>query len=146
MKTALIASDHAGFDLKALFLSQPAGAFGDEALRFEDLGPTDKSSVDYPDYAKRLCVELLSGKASVGILICGSGQGMNIQANRFKGIRSALCWDLSSAKLAREHNNANILCLGSRLIPFGYALEIAKIFLQTPFLGGRHQNRLDKLD
>ena len=138
----LIASDHAGLPLKKHLIAE----LSREGVEFIDLGPEDEKSVDYPDFAKKLCEALLSKKATRGILMCGSGQGMAITANRFKGIRAALCWDLPSSELARKHNDANVLCLGARLIPFGYAAEIAKKFLSTPFEGGRHQNRVRSID
>lgn len=144
----LIASDHGGFALKTHLIQTLGASYlpGESSSEFADLGPSDEKSVDYPDFAKKLCEKLLAGEGHFGILVCGSGQGMNMKANRYKGIRSALCWDLPSAKLSREHNNANVLCLGGRLIPFGYATEIAKTFLSTEFLGGRHEARVKKLD
>lgn len=144
MKKILIASDHAGFPLKEQLKRELTVL--DQSIEFIDLGTTDEKSVDYPDFSKKLAKAFLDGKGEAGILICGSGQGMAMGANRFKSIRAALCWDLPSAQLSRRHNDANILCLGSRLLPFGYAVEIAKVWLQTPFEGGRHQSRLDKLD
>jgi len=140
----LIASDHAGFSLKQHLIKElPAIT---EGLEFIDLGTHDEKSVDYPDFSKKLAQEFLSKKGDFGILICGSGQGMAMGANRFKHIRAALCWDIPSSQLSRRHNDANVLCLGSRLIPFGYAVEIAKVWLSTPFEGGRHQGRVSKLD
>jgi ribose 5-phosphate isomerase B len=141
MTRLLIASDHAGLPLK-----EHLKTLG-KALEIEwiDLGTTNESSVDYPDFAEKLAKELLAGKAALGVLVCGSGQGMAIKANRFKGIRAALAWDQTVARLSREHNNSNILCLGSRLIPFGLAEEILKTWIATPFAGGRHQGRVDKL-
>ncbi len=136
----IIASDHAGCDLKKLLL--------EELKTFEvlDLGPSDSSSsVDYPDYAKKLCNEILSTKEAKGILICGTGIGMSITANRFSGIRAALCSDTYSAKMSRMHNDANVLCLGSRVIGVGLALEILKTWLNTAYEGGRHQKRIDKM-
>ena len=140
----LIASDHGGLSLKNYLLKEAVSLGTD--VEFIDLGAHDENSVDYPDYAKKLSQELLNKKADKGILVCGSGQGMAIQANRFKGIRAALCWDVPSAKLSREHNNSNVLCLGNRLIPHGLATEIVKVWLQTPFAGGRHEKRTEKLD
>jgi ribose 5-phosphate isomerase B len=141
----LIASDHAGFDLKKYMIQELSAVVRD--LELIDLGPdTSTKSVDYPDYSRKLCEALTAGKGEYGILICGSGQGMAMQANRFKGIRAALCWDLPSAKFSRLHNDANVLCLGGRLIPFGYAIEIAKLWLETTFEGGRHLARIKKFD
>lgn len=133
----LIASDHAGLDLKKYFLNE----FKD--IHFEDLGTKEEASVDYPDYADLLCKKIKPNE--IGILICGSGQGMAMRANKYPHIRAALCWDLTSARLAREHNNANVLCLGARLIPFGLAKDIFSVFLKTNFLGDRHETRVKKL-
>lgn len=141
MKKIFIASDHGGFKLKS-FLVQQLGVHHE----LIDLGPKDDKSVDYPDYAKILSENVLKNSGSQGILLCGSGQGMAITANKFKGIRAALCWDEVSAKLSREHNNTNVLCLGGRLIPDGLALLICEKWLTTEFAGGRHQNRVSKMD
>lgn len=139
-KNILIASDHAGLDLKSHLLKR----FPD--LPFLDLGTHTTDSVDYPDFAVQLCRELEGRlKDSCGILICGSGQGMAIRANRFPFVRAALCWSEETARLAREHNNANVLCLGGRLLDTTLAEKIVTLFLQTPFAGGRHQGRVDKL-
>lgn len=140
-KTIFIACDHAGLEMKKHLLSRFPG------LPFKDLGTHNGDSVDYPDYAAKLCRELEGHlKDSVGILVCGSGQGMNIRANRFSFIRSALCWNEEVAQLAREHNNANVLCLGGRLVSFPQAEKIVDTFLKTSFAGGRHQQRVDKLN
>lgn len=140
-KTIFIASDHAGLDLKRHLLNRYPH------LPFKDLGTMNGDSVDYPDYADRVCRELEGRVADAcGILICGSGQGMAIRANRFKWIRAALCWSEEVAALAREHNDANVLCLGGRLLTFPMAEKIFDTFLSTPFAGGRHQGRVDKLN
>lgn len=140
-KTIFIASDHAGLELKRHFLARLPH------LPFQDLGTDSPDSVDYPDFAAKLCHKLESRLADAcGVLICGSGQGMAIRANRFPFIRAALCWNEEVAKLAREHNDANVLCLGGRLITFPQAELILDTFLKTPFLGGRHQGRVDKLN
>jgi ribose 5-phosphate isomerase B len=141
MKKLLIASDHAGFELKTELIKSFTSNF-----EFIDLGPSSQESVDYNDYAKKLCEALLSGKGDMGLLICGSGQGMVIQANRFKGIRAALCWSVESARLSRSHNNANVLCLAARLIDSPLNKEIAKTWLSTDFEGGRHLKRTEKFD
>lgn len=140
-KTIFIASDHAGLEMKKHLLMRFPG------FPFKDLGTHNGDSVDYPDYAAKLCLEM-EGRLSdsVGILVCGSGQGMNIRANRYPFIRSALCWNEEVAQLAREHNDANVLCLGGRLISFPQAEKILDVFLHTPFAGGRHQKRVDKLN
>jgi len=139
--TIFIASDHAGLEMKKHLLSRFPG------LPFKDLGTHNGDSVDYPDYAAAVCREMEGRlKDSCGILVCGSGQGMNMRANRFPFIRSALCWNEEVAQLAREHNDANVLCLGGRLISFPQAEKILDVFLNTPFAGGRHQKRVDKLN
>ena len=136
-----IASDHAGFDLKAnivLFLSE---------LRYEvnDMGPATSNSVDYPDYGISLAQAVTANKISRGIVICGTGIGMSIVVNRFPGIRGTLCSDVYTAKLCREHNDSNVLIMGGRVVDHGLAREIVKVWLNTPFEGGRHQKRLDKI-
>jgi ribose 5-phosphate isomerase B len=139
----LIASDHAGFELKqALQKALPN-------LEWQDLGPKDASRVDYPDYAEALAKKVANGEAQQGILICGSGIGMSIAANKVHGIRAAVVENPIAARLAREHNNANILCLGARFTAPEYAAEIAQAWLNTPFDskagGGRHQTRIEKI-
>lgn len=137
----LIASDHAGFDMKeALKRLLPDFAF-------TDLGPKNMDRVDYPDFARKLTRKLVAEKSfTAGILICGSGIGMSIAANRVAGIRAALVENPTSARLAREHNDANVLCLGSRFLAPEYAAEIARIFIQTEFSqDARHQGRVQKL-
>lgn len=146
MKTRLlIASDHAGFQMKQ-FVMERLKDDGHNQIDWLDCGPANDQSVDYPDYAQKLCERLLKGEATFGVLICGSGQGVVMTANRFKGIRAALPWDLVSAQLSRAHNNANVVCIGARLIPAEYVLEIIKTFLNTAFLGGRHEKRIQKID
>lgn len=139
-KTIYVASDHAGLELKRHLI----GRF--PFLPWKDLGTMNGDSVDYPDYAAKLCKELEPHlKDSIGVLICGSGQGMAIRANRFPFIRAALCMSEEMAKLARQHNDANVLCLGGRLTVFPIAERILDVFVKTPFEGGRHQGRVDKL-
>lgn len=134
-----IASDHAGFELKAHLLTLNKN--------WVDLGPANADRVDYPDFAQNLCQQLLlEEKNSFGILICGSGQGMAMAANRFKGIRAALVWSEESARLARAHNDANVICLGARLIEPALAVNLLETFLKTPFEGGRHSGRIAKLE
>jgi len=143
VRNIIIGSDHGGFDLKEecrLFLSKkPVYAVFDQ-------GVYDKQSSDYPDIAKKVALAVLKGGYERGILICGSGIGMSIVANRFKGIRAALCHDLYTARLCRQHNNANILVMGGRVIGTGIALEMIEIFLDTEFEGGRHRKRIDMID
>ncbi|MBX3022337.1 MAG: ribose 5-phosphate isomerase B [Bdellovibrionales bacterium] len=139
-KTIYVASDHAGLELKQHLI----GRF--PFLPWKDLGTHDGASVDYPDFAAKLCGEMEHNlKDSLGVLVCGSGQGMAMRANRFPFIRAALCWNEEVAKLARQHNDANVLCLGGRLTVFPIAERILDVFLKTPFEGGRHQGRVDKL-
>jgi ribose 5-phosphate isomerase B len=133
-----IASDHAGFKLKEEIQK------GLPELPWEDLGPSNDHSVDYPDYADRL-TDKIQDEKSFGILICGSGQGMVIRANRFSHIRAALCWNEDITRLSRQHNNANVLCLGSRWISTEEALKLILVFLNTEFEGGRHSARVEKL-
>ncbi len=136
-----IASDHAGFDLKAQF-KQELAAMGFEAL---DLGPDSTASVDYPDFANRLAAALKDGQAKRGVLICGTGLGISMAANRHRHIRAAVVHDVTGARLTRQHNNANVLCLGARLIGADVAKDCLKVFLTTDFEGGRHENRVAKL-
>lgn len=140
-----IASDHAGVDLKAEFCRR-------KGVEWVDLGPASADSVNYPDFAQKLCREVLkanSGDALLqpcGVLICGSGVGMSIAANRFEGIRAVLTSDEEIARLSREHNASNILCLGARFTPPDRALRILDTWLATPFAGGRHLTRVQLMD
>lgn len=141
-KTIAIASDHAGVDLKKE-LKEILAASGYTIL---DLGAHSSDSVDYPDFAHTLADNITQKKAEFGILTCGSGIGMSIAANRHKGIRAALCHDGLSAALSRKHNNANVLCLGARLIGVETAKDCVRQFLETSFEGGRHEKRVAKMD
>jgi len=136
-----IGADHAAFSLK----EKIKGGFQDLGFRIQDCGTDSTESVDYPDFADKVAEEIIAGRADTGILLCGSGIGMSIAANRHAQIRAALCHDAETARLAREHNDANILVLGSRLIDEKTALECVRIFLETKFAGGRHQARVAKL-
>ena len=141
MRKIFISSDHAGFDLKEsikLYLIK-------RKLNFQDLGPMDNSKVDYPDFAHKVAKKVKINKSHMGILICGSGTGMNIAANKHKNIRAAQCFNLKSTKLSRLHNDANIITLGSRLISKKNALRFIDIFLNTKFEGGRHIKRVKKI-
>jgi len=136
-----ISSDHAGFELKESikkFLIK-------KKFLVLDLGPRDDRSVDYPDYAKKLAKNIISKKSDTGILVCGSGIGMAMSANRFKKIRAAVCYNVKSTKLSRSHNNANIIAIGSRLTNKNLALKLVMIFLKTKFDGGRHKRRTNKI-
>ncbi len=139
----LIASDHAGYDLKQSIIKN----FENSAeYILNDLGcDSAMVSVDYPDFAQKLSQKIIAKKANFGILICGSGIGISIAANRFKEIRAALCVDKNMAELSRKHNNANVICLGARLTAPDLALELIKTFLTTEFESGRHENRVKKL-
>ena len=140
MKKIYIASDHAGFKLKNNILSKFS-----KNKKIIDLGPNSSVSVDYPDYAKKLSKKIASDKGSFGILICGSGMGMAITANKIKNVRAALCYSNKNTKLSRLHNNANIITLGERLISKNKAINLIKIFLSTKFEGGRHLRRVKKI-
>ena len=141
MNEILIASDHAGFKLKKILIEQFQSKF-----KFDDLGPFSENSVDYPDYAKKLSKRIDLNNDLKGVLICGSGIGMSMVANKFKNVRAALCMNNKMSKLARQHNNANILVLGSRLISEQEAIKCLIVFLKTNYEGGRHQARLDKFN
>ena len=140
MKKIYIASDHAGFKLKSSILSKFS-----KNKKIIDLGPNSNISVDYPDYAKKLSKKIASNKGSFGILVCGSGMGMAITANKIKNVRAALCYSNKNTKLSRLHNNANIITLGERLISKNKAINLIKIFLSTKFEGGRHLRRVKKM-
>ena len=141
MKKIFISSDHAGFKLKEIIKVY----LGKKKVKFEDLGPNDNNSVDYPDYAHKVAKKVKLNKRHVGILVCGSGTGMNIAANKHKNIRAAQCFNLKSTKLSRLHNDANIITLGSRLITKKNALRFVSVFLNTKFDGGRHLKRVKKI-
>ena len=141
MRKIFISSDHAGFKLKETIKDY----LRNKKVKIEDLGPKDDSSVDYPDYAHKVARKVKSRKSNVGILVCGSGTGMNIAANKHKNIRAAQCFNLKSTKLSRLHNDANIITLGSRLITKKNALKFISVFLNTKFEGGRHLRRVRKI-
>lgn len=140
MKIAL-GSDHGGFQLKDE-IKKLLVATG---IDYHDFGTNSEESVDYPDFARPVAEGVSKGDFDRGILICGTGIGMSIAANKVTGIRAALCHDCFSAKATREHNDSNVLCLGERVIGRGLALEIVKIWLDTEFAGDRHQRRIDKI-
>lgn len=141
MKIA-IAADHGGFALKQKLIE----AFTPKGYQFDDLGTNSEESVDYPDYAEKVCRALLEHKADLGILVCGSGIGISIAANRHKGIRAALLYSDEVAALARKHNNANVAVFGGRTMAEDDVLRRMQIFLNTEFEGGRHIRRIEKLD
>lgn len=136
-----LASDHAGFELKQVLI-EFLSAKGQAII---DLGTNGSQSVDYPDFADRMADALEAGKAQAGILICGTGVGISIAANRHRHVRAALCHDVTSARLSRAHNNANVLAMGARTTGPAVAIDCAEAFLAGPFEGGRHQRRVDKL-
>ena len=140
MKVA-IASDHGGLNIREEIKS----LLTELGIEFEDFGCDCETSVDYPDYALPVAEKVASGEFDRGILICGTGIGMSIAANKVKGIRCALVHDMFSAKATREHNDSNVLAMGERVIGPGLAREIAKIWLTTEFEGGRHTNRVNKI-
>jgi ribose 5-phosphate isomerase B len=142
MNKLVIASDHAGFELK----ESVAAYLHNQGVEFEDFGPVNSDRVDYPDYGIQVAKAIIDKKVDRGIVICGTGVGMSIVVNRFPGIRGTLCSDLFTAKMCREHNDSNILIMGGRVIGKGLAQEIVKTWLETPFEGGRHQARLDKIE
>jgi ribose 5-phosphate isomerase B len=138
----MIGVDHAGLELKESILNYLSA----KGIRWEDSGTFGTESVDYPDFAFKVAQAVSSGRASLGLLICGTGIGMSMAANRVPGVRAALCNDLFTARLARAHNNANVLAMGSRVVGPGLALAIVETFLGTPFEKGRHLRRIKKLE
>lgn len=141
MKVA-IGSDHGGLDLKETVIS----VLKELNLEYEDLGTYDRGSCDYPDFAEKVAGAINAGACQQGILICGTGIGMSIAANKIPGIRAALCNEVFSAKMARAHNNANIMCLGARVVGPGVAQEIVKAYFTGEFEGGRHALRVEKIN
>ena len=141
MKKLYIASDHAGFTLKEFVKKKLS-----KKIKFDDQGPhSDEISVNYPDFAHKLCKKVSKNSLNMGILICGSGMGMAMAANRHKKIRAALCYSVKNTKLSRLHNNANVITLGARLINKNTAIKCINTFLKTKFEGGRHLKRVKKI-
>ena len=141
MKTIFIASDHAGYNLKKAIIKKYS-----KKLKIMDMGTNNpKKSVNYTDYAHKLSSKVSKKKSNIGVLVCGSGMGMAMTANKHKKIRAALCYSVKNAKLSRLHNNANIITLGERLIDKNKAISLIKIFLSTKFEGGRHLRRVKKI-
>ena len=140
--TYYIGADHAGIEIKK-FVKE---LFEKKGHKVIDLGPFDTNRVDYPDFAKKVCQAVQKDSSSKGILICGSGIGMSMAANKFEGIRAALCHNEYSAKMARQHNDANILCMGERVSGYGMVEAIVDTWDENTFEGGRHEQRVDKIN
>lgn len=136
-----IGADHGGFELKEHIVKY----LTDKGLDVKDFGTYSEASVDYPDCAAPVCKAVQDGTAQCGILICGTGIGISMAANKYKGIRAALCGDVYSAKMTKQHNNSNIICMGGRVIGRELAFMIVDAWLEAEFEGGRHQNRIDKI-
>lgn len=141
MKRIAIACDHAALDLKTEIVKH----LRENGVECEDYGTYTQDSCNYPDYAEKVCNAIKEGKSDLGILVCGTGIGMSMAANKCKGIRAACCTDTFSARFTRLHNDANVLCMGARVVGVGLALDIADIFINTEFEGGRHQKRVDMI-
>lgn len=141
-KTVVIGCDHGGYELKLPILAY----LNEEGYRVIDVGCDSTDSVDYPLYADKLCKVIANKDADIGILICGTGIGMSIAANKHAGIRAACCENTFSARMTRAHNDANVLCLGARVIGPGLAVDMVELFLNTDFLGGRHEKRVAMLN
>lgn len=137
-----IGCDHGGFELKEHILKH----LNDKGIKVKDFGVYNEDSVDYPDCAAPVCKAVLAGEAERGILLCGTGIGISIAANKYKGIRAALCSDVYSAKMTKQHNDANIICLGGRVTGRELAFMIVDAWLNAEFEGGRHQTRIDKIE
>jgi ribose 5-phosphate isomerase B len=140
-KPVAIGSDHAGFEYKEDLISFLEG----KGILFNDLGTYSKDSVDYPDFAHPVATAVEKGEAAFGILLCGTANGVAITANKHQAIRAAICWGEEIAKLVREHNDANIICIPCRFVREGDAEKMVQIFMTTPFEGGRHKNRVEKI-
>jgi len=136
-----IGADHAGFIYKKKLVKY----LTDKGIEVQDFGTFSTDSVDFPDFAHPTAEAVEAGKADFGILLCGSGQGVNMTANKHQGVRSALCWNTDIARLTRQHNNANIIALPARFVAYEYAVEMIEIFLNTEFEGGRHEKRVGKI-
>lgn len=141
MKKIVIGCDHAALELKTKVIAH----LNTRGFDVCDVGTYTKDSCNYPDYASAACEKLQAGEAELGILICGTGIGMSMAANKHRGIRAACCSDTFSAKATREHNNANVLCFGERVVGLGLALELVDVFVDTEYLGGRHEARVKML-
>jgi len=139
--TIPISSDHGGFEMKKFLFEK----LQDEGYNMQDMGTNSKDSVDYPDFIHPLASAINNGKFLRGIILCGSGNGAQMTANKYPNVRAALCWSIEQAELARQHNNANIISLPGRFVEFETAFEMVKTFLNTDFEGGRHERRVKKI-
>ena len=137
-----VGNDHAALSLKKIIL----GYLDARGIAYRDFGTNGTASVDYPDFAAKVCKSIIAGECDGGVLICGTGMGMAMAANKYSGIRAAPCGDAYSARMTRAHNDANVLCLGERVIGAGLAIDVLEVFLSTPFEGGRHSIRVKKID
>ena len=137
----IIASDHAGLELR----QELVVVLKERGVPCDDVGPTSRESVDYPDFAAKVARAVAAGPDTLGVLVCGTGIGMSIVANKHRGVRAALCTTEFEARMARAHNDANVLCLGQRVVGAGVAKAILEAFLATPFVGGRHEKRVQKI-
>lgn len=140
-KTLIVGSDHAGLELKR----ELVGIAAELGYEVRDIGTHTSDSTDYPDYAHQVSSAVASGEG-LGLLVCGTGLGMSMAANRHPGVRAAVCGDVFSASMTRQHNDANVLCIGSRVVGAGLASEILKAFLNASFEGGRHERRVNKIE
>jgi len=140
-KPIAIGSDHAGFDYKVELIKW----LNEKGIQVQDMGVYENKSVDYPDYAHPVASSVEKRESAFGILLCGTGNGVCMTANKHQHIRAAMCWDSDVAKLVRQHNNANIICLPARFIALEFAKMLIDIFIETPFEGGRHERRVDKI-
>lgn len=136
-----IGSDHAGFEYKGKLVQW----LKEQGLEVNDMGVYQNNSADYPDFAHPVANAVENGEAAFGVLLCGSANGVCMTANKHQGIRAALCWETDVAKLTRQHNNANIICIPARFVAYEYARQMLEIFIETRFEGGRHQLRVDKI-
>ena len=141
MKKIAIACDHGGYELKLEIMKK----LTEMGAEYVDFGTNSTESVDYPIYAEKVCEAITSGETELGILVCGTGIGMSMAANKCKGIRAAVCSDTFSARFTRLHNDANVLCMGGRVVGAGLACDMVDLFITTDFEGGRHQARIDKI-
>lgn len=140
-KPIAVGSDHAGFEFKSMIVELLQG----KGLQVKDYGTQNKDAVDYPDFAHPVAAAVENGEAACGILICGTGNGVAITANKHQNVRAGLCWNNEVASLIRQHNNANVICIAARFVSPPTAEEMVNIFLATPFEGGRHEKRVEKM-